>query len=133
MFTKIKSLFDSDKKNKKNAHLKSGAEAEIRARKFMQAKGFETIDTNVYSRFGEIDIIMIRDQELVFVEVRYRKNQNFGGAIASVDRFKQAKLRRTAETYLLKSKNHDCPCRFDILCISGNINKPELHWIKNAF
>lgn len=70
---------------------------------------------------------------LVFVEVRYRKNLDFGGALESIDRTKQNKLRRTAEHYLLTTKNTDCPCRFDILCLNGNLNKPDIHWVENAF
>ncbi len=110
-----------------------GNRAEKLAHKYLRKQGLTSLAQNYHCRYGEIDLVMRDNDYLVFVEVRYRKNQNYGGAIESVDRFKQAKLRRSAESYLLKSKNHDCPCRFDILCITGNLNKPELDWIKNAF
>jgi len=110
-----------------------GNRAEKLAHKYLRKQGLKSIAQNYHCRYGEIDLVMRDNDYLVFVEVRYRKNQNYGGAIESVDRFKQAKLRRSAESYLLKSKNHDYPCRFDILCITGNLNKPELDWIKNAF
>jgi len=82
---------------------------------------------------GELDLIMWDADYLVFVEVRYRKHNWYGGALESIDHHKQAKLRRAAEHYLVQSKNTDCPCRFDILCVNGNLNKPEFDWIKNAF
>jgi putative endonuclease len=70
---------------------------------------------------------------LVFVEVRYRKNADFGGALESIDYRKQGKLRRTAEFYLQKHKRTESPCRFDILCLSGQLSNPDINWIKNAF
>jgi len=110
-----------------------GDRAEKLANKYLKQQGLKSLSHNFHCRFGEIDLIMQDSDYLVFVEVRYRKNQNFGGAIESIDQFKQAKLRRAAESYLLKTKKHDCPCRFDILCLTGNLNKPEIDWIKNAF
>jgi len=70
---------------------------------------------------------------LVFIEVRYRHSHNYGGALESITPAKQAKLRRAAEFYLLRTKNTDCACRFDILCVSGNLRQPAYEWIKNAF
>lgn len=76
----------------------------------------------------------MQDQDyLVFIEVRHRKNLQYGGALESITPSKQAKLRRAAKVYLQTTKTHDCPCRFDILCITGNLQKPEYQWIENAF
>ena len=76
----------------------------------------------------------MRDQEyLVFVEVRHRKNTQYGGALESITFSKQAKLRRAAEVYLQNIKTRDCPCRFDILCITGSLQRPNYLWIENAF
>ena len=110
-----------------------GDRAEDFALKTLQGKGFALEERNFHCRYGEIDLIM-RDQDyIVFVEVRYRASSNFGGALESIDQFKQAKLRRAAEFYLVKSKINDCACRFDILCVNGNLNKPDYEWIANAF
>lgn len=110
-----------------------GTRAEKLATKFLQAKGLLVKQHNYHCRHGEIDIVMQDKDYLVFVEVRYRKWQDFGGALASIDQRKQNKLRRSAEHYLIRFKKTDCPCRFDILCLSGSIDKPEFHWVKNAF
>jgi putative endonuclease len=110
-----------------------GDHAEKLALKYLKKQNLTPYQKNYYCQYGEIDLIMWDQQYLVFVEVRYRKTQNFGGALASIDQFKQAKLRRSAEHYLIRTKNTDCPCRFDILCLNGNLNNPDFHWIKNAF
>jgi putative endonuclease len=70
---------------------------------------------------------------LVFVEVRHRKSQKYGGALESVDLHKQRKLRKAAEYYLIRNKKTDSPCRFDILCVDGDLTEPKYNWIKNAF
>ncbi len=76
----------------------------------------------------------MRDYDyLVFIEVRYRVSTNYGGALESITVAKQNKLRRAAEFYLQRTKTGDCPCRFDILCVSGNLRKPNYQWIENAF
>lgn len=111
----------------------NGIRGENLALKYLEQRGLRIIERNYYSRFGEIDLIMRDGETLVFVEARYRKSQKFGGALASVDAKKQKKLRRTAECYLQHTKSHDSPCRFDILCISGSLDKPSIDWITNAF
>ena len=81
---------------------------------------------------------MLDKDMLVFVEVRFRKNNNFGGGLASITAAKQQKLRRTAELYLQKNKQYK-NARFDVVSMSKNnqtsSNKKEytFDWIKNAF
>ena len=110
-----------------------GNRAEKLALKFLKKNGLKPHAENFHCRYGEIDLIMWDQDYLVFVEVRHRKSQQFGGALESVDQRKQGKLRRSAETYLSRFKKTDCPCRFDILCVNGDLNKPDFDWIKNAF
>ena len=66
---------------------------------------------------------------LVFVEVRYRKHDDYGGAVGSVDYYKQSRIANTAASYL-QAHPWDGPCRFDIVAIQGKA-KPQ--WIINAF
>ena len=110
-----------------------GNRAEKKALKYLKQQGMKPIEENYLCRFGEIDLIMRHQDYLVFVEVRYRKSAHFGGALESIDRHKQAKLRRSAEHYLIRHKLSDSPCRFDILCLQGNLEKPTIEWIENAF
>jgi len=111
-------------------HLQQGNAAEKIAATFLQQKGLTLVEKNFRCKYGEIDLIMREGKTLVFVEVRLRSNNNFGGAAMSINHAKQQKLSRTAELYLQTYGN--CTCRFDaILMQSTNINAIE--WIQNAF
>lgn len=108
-----------------------GAQAEQVATQYLQQQGLKLLQANYHCRFGEIDLIMQDGETFVFAEVRLRSLTTFGGAAASIDARKQAKLTRTAQHYLSGLKRIP-PCRFDaILMQTTDINKIE--WIKNAF
>ncbi|HEX8873613.1 MAG TPA: YraN family protein [Nitrosospira sp.] len=89
------------------------------------------IERNYRCRFGEIDLIMRDGMVVVFVEVRMRASQTFGGAAGSITLSKQAKLMRTARRYLA-ALNTVPPCRFDAVLLSGNGGR-DIEWIRNAF
>jgi putative endonuclease len=107
-----------------------GAAAEALARHFLEQSGLVCIECNFLCRMGEIDLIMRDGEQLVFVEVRYRKNSLFGTPQASVDNNKQRKLIRTAAFYL-QQHGINSSCRFDVVAISGDQQEPV--WIPNAF
>lgn len=122
----------------KAAHLKQGEDAEAACLMHLKSKGLKLVDKNFHCRQGEIDIIMLDQKTLVFVEVRFRKNNNFGGGLESITSTKQKKLRRTAELYLQQNKQYK-NARFDVVSMSknsqANNNKTEytFDWIENAF
>src|SRR5690606_40089297 len=66
-----------------------GAWAEQQAAQLMQNHGFQFLASNYHSRYGELDLILVRDQELVFVEVKARAQTQYAQAIESVSRAKQ--------------------------------------------
>jgi putative endonuclease len=73
-------------------------------------------------------------EHVVFVEVRYRNSDRFGGTLASIDFQKQKKLRTSAEYYRQRHKPiSNRPCRFDVISFTGNINYADPEWIKDAF
>jgi len=108
--------------------------AEQAALDYLRKQGLNLVEQNFNCRYGEIDILMRDAQEWVFVEVRYRQSQSYGGGLESVDRNKQRKLINTAEYYI---QNHPetrfDSCRFDMLEISGDIEAPQFNWIQDAF
>ncbi|HEY6094918.1 MAG TPA: YraN family protein [Gallionellaceae bacterium] len=109
----------------------AGAQAEQLAAQYLQQHGLRLLQRNYRCRYGEIDLICQHDDALVFVEVRLRSNAAFGGAAASIDARKQAKLLRSAQHYL-STLPRTPPCRFDaILLQSADIHSIE--WVKNAF
>jgi len=127
-------LAGTQKKQRQKTEKRSrGDYAEDLALSFFVTKGFQLEQRNFSCKLGEIDLIM-RDQDFtVFIEVRYRVSQRFGGALESITPTKQGKLRRTAEYYRIRTKSNDSPCRFDILCVTGNLTRPTYEWIENAF
>lgn len=111
-----------------------GEKAEQLARSFLQQQGLHFITRNFRCKLGEIDLIMRDQQQLVFVEVRFRRNQRYGGAAASVTWHKQQKLRRAAQVYL-QQQALAAACRFDVLCVGADTTGQMYcdNWIKNAF
>ncbi len=106
-----------------------GQDAEDQAAIFLSQQKLKLITRNYRCRFGEIDLIMQDGDTLVFVEVRMRNSNYYGGAAASITINKQARLIQTAKHYISR-QNHDVPCRFDAVLISGN---REIEWIRSAF
>lgn len=107
-----------------------GSDSEQLACTYLQEHGLTLVEQNFSSRYGEVDIIMRESDTLVFVEVRYRKNNHFGGAAASVTPAKQQKIIKTALSYQQRHAPND-GIRFDIFAIEGDSTKVE--WLKNAF
>ena len=116
-----------------------GEYTENLACKYLEKKGFKLIERNFHCRFGEIDLIMQHNNNLIFVEVRYRRSNNFGSGAESITSNKQSKLIKTASVYLQQhAKLAKNPTRFDVISISGpiettNINNISFDWIENAF
>ena len=116
-----------------------GERAERAACDWLNRQGLVAVMRNYRCPFGEIDIIMLHNDTLVFVEVRYRKHQQFGGASASVDGRKQKKLVNSANHFLQQHQRFsESPCRFDVLaakpCQSSAAKQQdfEWQWIQNA-
>ena len=107
-----------------------GRDAEDLAATFLQQQGLQVIERNYRCRFGEIDLIARDGKTLVFVEVRMRSNDSFGGAATSITAAKRRKLTRTARHYLAGVAKLP-ECRFDALLVSGAGH--TLEWLKNAF
>jgi putative endonuclease len=109
-----------------------GFAAEEHARQYLIGQGLQWVTSNYRCRLGEIDLIMQDADYVVFVEVRSRASNAFGGAIESITYHKRQKLLRTASLYL---SNHDRfakqPVRFDVLSMEGK--PPKITWIQNAF
>ena len=112
----------------------AGKIAEDIAADYLASHDLKLITRNFHSRLGEIDLIALEQDILVFIEVRYRKNERFLTAIETIDTRKCQKLIVTSEYYLLKHKAYqDYQCRYDVIAITGELDKPVIEWIKNAF
>jgi putative endonuclease len=133
MSEKQLSLFASLSKSlskKITSRKKRGNDAEQQACKHLQSHGLKLIQKNFSTQAGEVDLIMQDDETIVFIEVRYRKNADFGGAAASVTPKKQQRIIKAALAYQQKH-NPQSSMRFDVVAIEGD--NRELDWIQNAF
>ena len=100
---------------------------------YLEQQGLKLECQNYHKKTGEIDLIMRHKAVLVFIEVKYRKNNQFGGAIHAVNRNKQKKIAQTAQIYLQteqKNSQHQA-CRFDVVAIDGE--QYNIQWLQNAF
>ena len=109
--------------------LSIGYDSENMACNYLQGHSLKLVEKNYCCRSGEIDLIMQDKDQLVFVEVCYRKCENFGTAIETVDQKKIKKLISTTQHYLARNKL-DVSARFDVVGFDASL-KPN--WISNAF
>ena len=114
-----------------NTRITRGARAEQLAAQFLQRQGLKLLQQNYRCRYGEIDLILYDGNTLVFAEVRLRSRSDFGGAAASINASKQAKLVRTAQHYLA-TLGKIPPCRFDAMLLKS-MDGSDIEWIRNAF
>ena len=104
--------------------------------RYLKKQGMCLQAKNFACRYGEIDLIMLEKDTLVFIEVRFRTSSFFGTASESITSHKISRCRAAAEYYLIKHPQQQWrECRFDVLTIDCNpsTQKKELMWIKNAF
>ena len=100
---------------------------EQRALTYLKLRGLTLVTINYTCRGGEIDLIMRDRDTLVFVEVRQRDGNGYGGAAASISPAKIRRLVRAAQTYLLRYTRLP-PCRFDVLAVDGD----KIDWLRNV-
>lgn len=103
---------------------------ESKAVAFLQNKGYEIIERNYFTRYGEIDIIAKEDGYFVFIEVKYRKDNKSGSPESAVNSTKRRHMRQSALEYIVKKRGTDeVACRFDVVAFYGG----HIHLIKDAF
>lgn len=110
---------------------RAGSLAEAQALDYLRTQGLRLVGANVRLRCGELDLIMADGRQCVFVEVRQRRSDRYGGAAASVTPVKQARLRAAAQAWL-QHRLGAAPwpaVRFDVVAIEGD----RLHWLRDAF
>lgn len=114
-----------------------GRWGEAAAAEMLRKKGWRLLAAGYRSRFGEIDLIAATDKYLSFIEVKLRKDASFAPGRAAVDRRKQARLRATAELWLMEHPEVGLQPRFDVVEIyapqGAATQSPRITWIENAF
>lgn len=107
----------------------SGRQAEDLAARFLARHGLTILARNVHCRGGELDLVCRDGATLVFVEVRLRRDQRYGGAAASITARKQQRVILAARHYLAANERADAACRFDCVLLDGE----RIDWLRDAF
>lgn len=109
---------------------KEGAYYENLVAEYLKTQGYEILEKNYRCRIGEIDLIAKEGETLVFVEVKYRRNDKMGDPKEAVNRKKQKKISMIASYYLMRECSRmDISCRFDVAAVLGE----QIEVVKNAF
>jgi len=109
-----------------------GEKGEGLAAKFLRKKGYKIMEQNYQTRIGEIDIIAMDGETLVFVEVKTRESLHYGLPFESVTGYKRKKIANVAMLYLKRLKAVPA-CRFDVVSIYHEHGRPKFELIQDAF
>ena len=119
---------------KRSLQQRRGDAAESAALAVLEHAGLQLLARNARYTVGELDLILVEGDTLVFVEVRQRKSEAFGGAAASLDARKQRKCALAAQCWLKQNPRYAAlPCRFDAVLFHGVAPNWQFQWLKNAF
>lgn len=111
---------------------KIGDKGEDNAVNFLFASGYEVLARNYRFGRGEIDIIARKDSVMVFIEVKTRKNINYGYPETFLSESQEDRIHLTAEEYVLQ-KAWQGEVRFDIIAILWDGSEPTLDHFEDAF
>lgn len=110
-------------------NLERGADGERRAAEWYRQRGYTVLDRNWRIRDGELDLVLARQGEIVFCEVKARRSDAFGLPQEAVTRVKQARIRRLAAAWLAAHPGSSGAARFDVVAVLGE----EIDVIAGAF
>ena len=106
-----------------------GRNGEKLAEKYLKKQKYKILEKNYKTHLGEIDIIALDGNTVVFVEVKTRTDESFGRPADAVTKIKRNKYFKVATEYLLKKSWLEKECRFDVIEILNG----EINHIKSAF
>lgn len=117
------------------ARQRTGNDAERASERLLISAGLRLLARNYRCKQGELDLVMRDVDTVVFVEVRYRRRNQWGDAVETVDWRKQKRLIAAAHHYLLTHPHlANQPCRFDVVAATGDPADPTSYrWIREAF
>ena len=107
--------------------IKTGSKGENLAAEFLKTKGFEIVARNYRFQKAEIDLIVRRDNWLIFVEVKTRSSSSFGEPEDFVDEYKVGHIFRAAEEYIFSTDWHG-HIRFDIVSVKMGVEPEIVHF-----
>lgn len=104
---------------------------EDKATAYLQNLGYRVISRNYLTKLGELDVVAIKEDILAIVEVKARKNYDYGRPSDFVNDKKQLRIKRTSEIFIKDKKLFDLQVRFDVCEV--NLSNGQINYIENAF
>jgi len=99
----------------------------------LRRRGYAILARRYRTRFGEIDIVARDGPTVVFVEVKARRDETFGGGGAAVTAWKQQRIVRMATDYLARHGLLEAPCRLDVVTVQLETGRPRIEVVTHAF
>jgi len=99
----------------------------------LRRRGYEILARRYRTRYGEIDIIARHAAVTVFIEVKARAHDDFGGGAAAITPWKQRRIAKMAMDFLARSRLNETPCRFDVVTVDLAAGTPVVEVYTNAF
>jgi putative endonuclease len=96
-------------------------------------RGYSILARRYRTRYGEIDIVARDGETTVFVEVKTREGDEFGGGAGAITGWKQRRIARMATDYLARQKMMDKPARFDVVVVDLEGGRPRIEVFAGAF
>jgi putative endonuclease len=118
---------------KDRGRIETGRRGEDLAVDYLKQRGYRIIERNYRCPFGEIDIVALHGEVVVFIEVKTRRSERFGDPQQSVTLEKQKRISRISLDYLQKKRLYPCSARFDVVAVRMLGKGPEIELIPNAF
>jgi putative endonuclease len=116
-----------------NARQRLGDEGEQAACRFLKRQRYAILERNYRCRVGEIDIVALDRDVVVFVEVKTRTDEGFGTPLDAVDVRKQRQIQRAAQFYLRQKRLWDRDARFDVVAVWRDGREWRCELVRNAF
>lgn len=114
-----------------NLKVKLGEEGEDLAATYLRNLGFSIQERRFRSRFGEIDIVARKKKEFFFIEVKTRKNLEWGAPVESMPYFRVERLKKMALFYAVKKKIADKNLHLSLLGIDLSNPEPKIEFIQD--
>jgi len=110
-----------------------GRAGEDEAARLLEKSGYRLVERNYRCRYGEIDIIAMDGDTVVFVEVKTRGSDAFGSGKQSVDGRKQRRMVAVSSNWLSEKGLEESAARFDVVSIDVSSGSFVSEIIRNAF
>lgn len=109
-----------------------GKNGENKVCKYLEKKGYKILDKNFSCKIGEIDIIALEKEQIIFIEVKTRTNCNYGLPSEAVNKKKIKNIYRTAEFYMATRNLYCIDTRIDVIEVYYDNGKPKINHIEQV-